>query len=170
MTDHLDSCSSDPSANAEFVTDGYVFVPNARVELQAGSERPLSVSYIGWHRGELGRDRDYRDPSAAATTGSSVCSTSRSNARSTCRVTVDAATVSVTVSRAIIEINIDESYAINGWTVDPNVGTSSDGTTATTTTTTTLDAAADDTTSDRTDDHHDHDHDHDDRPRRHCRR
>jgi hypothetical protein len=105
----------------QFVTDGYVFVPNSRVLLTGGA------------------NTDYRLRLSAGVVASSlelgydVMPASSNNwflgvldepiqRQVDLFVSVTAPNGQRTVSRAIMEVNIDESYAINGWTVDPNAG------------------------------------------------
>ena len=129
----------------QFVTDGYVFVPNSRVLLTGGA------------------NSDYRLRLSAGVVASSlelgydVMPASPSNwflgvldepiqRQVDLFVSVTAPNGQRTISRAIMEVNIDESYAINGWTVDPNAGivttttppTTTPTTVPTTTTTTTV--------------------------------
>jgi hypothetical protein len=109
------------ASSNQFVTDGYVFVPNSRVLLTGGA------------------NPDYRLRLSAGVVASSlelgynVLPTSDRNwflgvldepiqRQVDLFVSVTAPNGQRTVSRAIMEINIDESYAINGWTVDPNAG------------------------------------------------
>lgn len=121
----------------QLVTDGYVFVPNSKVLLRGGT------------------NTDYRLRLSAGVVASSLkleYTNMPSNPENwfigvldepiqrqvELNVSVTAPNGQRTVSKAIMEVNIDGSYAINGWTVDPNAGTiTAPPTTPTTTTTTT---------------------------------
>ena len=105
----------------QFVTDGYVFVPNARVFLTGGANPDyrlrLSAGVVASSL-ELGYDVM---PSSSDNWFLGVLDEPIQR-QVDLFVSVTAPNGQRTVSRAIMEVNIDESYAINGWTVDPNAG------------------------------------------------
>jgi hypothetical protein len=127
------------ASSNQFVTDGYVFVPNSRVLLTGGANTDyrlrLSAGVVASSL-ELGYDRM---PSSADNWFLGVLDEPIQR-QVDLFVSVTAPNGQRTVSRAIMEVNVDESYAINGWTVDPNaeiVPVTPPPTAATTTTTTT---------------------------------
>jgi hypothetical protein len=127
----------------QFITDGYVFVPNSRVLLTGGANTDyrlrLSAGLVASSL-ELGYDAP---PASAANWFLGVLDEPIQR-QVDLFVSVTAPNGQRTVSRAIMEVNIDESYAINGWTVDPNAGavtTTAPPTTAPPVTTTTDPAA-----------------------------
>jgi hypothetical protein len=105
----------------QFVTDGYVFVPNSRVLLTGGGNTDyrlrLSAGVVASSL-ELGYDAM---PSSPSNWFLGVLDEPIQR-QVDLFVSVTAPNGQRTVSRAIMEVNIDESYAINGWTVDPNAG------------------------------------------------
>jgi hypothetical protein len=133
----------------QFVTDGYVFVPNSRVLLTGGANTDyrlrLSAGVVASSL-ELGYDVM---PASASNWFLGVLDEPIQR-QVDLFVSVTAPNGQRTVSRAIMEVNIDESYAINGWTVDPNAGTVTTTAPPTTvdpaTTTTTTDPAVTTTT------------------------
>ena len=139
------------AATNQFITDGYVFVPNARVLLTGGANTDyrlrLSAGLVASSL-ELGYDQP---PALAANWFLGVLDEPIQR-QVDLFVSVTAPNGQRTVSRAIMEVNVDESYAINGWTVDPNAGAVTTTTAAPTTTappvTTTTDPAAPTTTVD----------------------
>jgi len=125
----------------QFVTDGYVFVPNSRVLLTGGGNTDyrlrLSAGLVA-SSVELG----YNVVPAVANNWFLGVLDEPIQRQVDLFVSVTAPNSQRTVSRAIMEVNIDESYAINGWTVDPNAGaaptTAPPTTTVPPTTTTTI--------------------------------
>ncbi len=110
------------ASSNQFVTDGYVFVPNSRVLLTGGGNTDyrlrLSAGLVASSL-ELGYDQM---PSVTENWYLGVLDEPIQR-QVDLFVSVTAPNGQRTVSRAIMEVNIDESYAINGWTVDPNAGT-----------------------------------------------
>jgi len=134
----------------QFVTDGYVFVPNSKVVFTGGANtnyRLRMSAGIVASSAEFAYDRL---PSAAANWFVGVLDEPIQR-QVDLFVSVEAPNGQRTVSRAIMEVNIDESYAINGWTVDPNAASATLPPTTPTTvapTTTTIDPGTTTTTID----------------------
>jgi hypothetical protein len=110
------------ASSNQFVTDGYVFVPNSRVLLTGGGNTDyrlrLSAGLVASSL-ELGYDVM---PAAGNNWFLGVLDEPIQR-QVDLFVSVTAPNGQRTVSRAIMEVNVDGSYAINGWTVDPNAGT-----------------------------------------------
>ena len=115
----IDQSGGTASSN-QFVTDGYIFVPNARVEFggAANDNYRLRMSAgIVASSAEFAYDLL---PSNASNWFVGVLDEPIQR-QVELFASVTAPNGQRTESRAIMEINVDESYAINGWTVDPNV-------------------------------------------------
>ncbi len=117
----------------QFITDGYVFVPNARVLLTGGANTDyrlrLSAGLVASSL-ELGYDAP---PGVSGNWFLGVLDEPIQR-QVDLFVSVTAPNGQRTISRAIMEVNVDESYAINGWTVDPNAAAVTTTTAAPTTT------------------------------------
>jgi hypothetical protein len=125
------------ASSNQFVVDGYVFVPNAKVTLNGGTNADARLRMTG---GVVASSLDV---------GYNVIPANSSNwylgvLSEAIQLDVDlTATVTApnqqrTISRATLQVNQNGAYAINGWTVDPNAGVAPTTTSTTTTTTTTL--------------------------------
>ncbi len=115
----IDQSGGTASSN-QFVTDGYIFVPNARVEFggAANDNYRLRMSAgIVASSAEFAYDLL---PSNASNWFVGVLDEPIQR-QVELFASVTAPNGQRTESRAIMEVNVDESYAINGWTVDPNV-------------------------------------------------
>ncbi len=126
----IDQSSGTASSN-QFVTDGYVFVPNSKISFSGGTNADYRLRVSA---GIVASSAEFAYgvlPSNASNWFVGVLDEPiQRQLELFARVT--APNGQRTESRAIMEVNIDESYAINGWTVDPNV----QGPTPTVTTTT----------------------------------
>ncbi len=124
------------ASSNQFVVDGYVFVPNAKVTLNGGANADTRLRMTG---GVV---------ASALDVGYNVIPANSSNwylgvLSEAIQLDVDlTATVTApnaqrTISRATLQVNQNGAYAINGWTVDPNAGVAPPTTPTTEATTTT---------------------------------
>lgn len=130
----LEFVQTTPAASSEIVTDGYVFVPNGKVELTGEG----NSDYVNRLTGGVVAARfemEYNVLPANPADWFMGVLDEPIQRQVQLYVEVDAGNGNFTTSRAQLEVHIDDSYAINGWTVDPNTGSAS-GTTAPATTTT----------------------------------
>jgi hypothetical protein len=111
--------SGGTAASNQLVTDGYVFVPNARVALGGGANADYRVRLTAGLVASSVQLAYDRAPSASSNWFLGVLDEPIQR-QVDLRVTVTSPSGQRSVSRALMEVNIDESYAINGWTVDPN--------------------------------------------------
>ena len=149
----------------QFVADGCVFVPNAKVILNGGANTGLPAASLRRARSERTQDDLQLDAVERCQLVPWRAGRERSRSEVGLTTTVTAPNGQRTISRATLEVNVDGSYAINGWTVDPNAGVAPPTVATTapppTTTTTTLPPTTTSTTTTSTTTH-DHHHDHDD--------
>ena len=115
----IDQSDGTASSN-QFVTDGYIFVPNARVEFGGAANDNYRLRMSA---GIVASSAEFAYdvlPSNASNWFVGVLDEPIQR-QVELFASVTAPNGQRTESRAIMEINVDESYAINGWTVDPNV-------------------------------------------------
>jgi hypothetical protein len=133
--------SSGTAASNQFVTDGYIFVPNSKVSFSGGANTDYRLRISA---GIVASSAQFAYAAMPSNTANWFVGVLDEPIQRQVELfaSVTAPNGQRTESRAIMEINIDESYAINGWTVDPNVsGPTPPPTTAATTTTTTVPSA-----------------------------
>jgi len=128
------------TANAnQFIADGYVFVPNARVVLDGATNTNYRLRMTGGVVASA-LDVGYSAPPAGSNNWFLGVFSEPIQLEVGLTATVTAPNQQRTISRATLQVHENQSYAIRGWTVDPNVGV------ATTTTTTTVPTTTSSTT------------------------
>jgi len=113
--------TSGSAASNQFVADGYVFVPNAKVSLSGGTNANYRMKITGGVVASSLNAGYSKLPSVAGDWFLGVQSKAI-QLEVSLLATVTAPNGNRTLARANLQVHQNGSYAIKGWTVDPNVG------------------------------------------------
>jgi PA14 domain len=113
--------TSGSAATNQFVADGYVFVPNAKVVLNGGSNANYRLQMSGGVVASAVNVGYSKMPSTSSDWFFGVISKPKF-LEVNLTTTVTAPNGQRTISRATLQVNGRQNYAIKGWTVDPNAG------------------------------------------------